>query len=103
MLDHIASNGAIAAVFSVPSTLESLQLKGVDARVERADASDAALAACHREAFVDQVGKLGHPRDLVRLLMTCESDDLVAVTFTPSAAFSQTPGPRAGHAIGATR
>ena len=103
MLDHIAGNGAIAAVFSVPSTHESLQLKGVDARVEKAAASDAALAACHREAFVDQVGKLGHPRDLVRLLMTCESDDLVAVTFTPSAAFSQTPGPRAGCAIGTTR
>ena len=103
MLDHIAANGAIAVVFSVPSTHESLQLKGVDARVETAAASDAALVGRHREAFVDHVGKLAHPRDLLRLLLACESDDLVAVTFAPSAAFSQTPGPRAGRTIGGTR
>jgi hypothetical protein len=103
MLDHIAANGAIAAVFSVPSTHESLQLKGVDAKVQKPAAADSAFAGRQLEAFIAHVGKLGHPPDLVQRLMSCEPGDLVAVTFTPSAAFSQTPGPRAGHAIGVPR
>jgi hypothetical protein len=103
MLDHVAANGAIAAVFSVPSTHQSLQLKGVDAKVAKAAANDAALAGRHLDAFVEHVGKLGHPPDLVRRLMACEPGDLMTVTFTPSAAFSQTPGPRAGCAIGVPR
>jgi hypothetical protein len=103
MLDHVAANGTIAAVFSVPSTHESLQLKGVDAKVEEPAATDAAFASRHLEAFLDHVGKLGHPPGLVRRLMACEPGDLMAVTFTPSAAFSQTPGPRAGRPIGVPR
>ena len=101
-LDDIASNGVIAAVFCVPGTHESLQLKGTGARVEKIAAGDAALVSSCCDSFVDDVEKLGYRRDLIRQLVPCESQDLVAVTFTPSAAFSQTPGPSAGHAIGVT-
>ena len=93
----------IAAAFSLPSTHQALQLKGLDARVERTAKNEFQFVSSYRQAFVDQVEKLGYPGHLIQALLACEPDDLVAVTFTPSAAFSQTPGPRAGHAIGATR
>jgi hypothetical protein len=103
LLAHIGLNGTIAAVFAVPSTHQALQLKGVDARVEKTGKNDLKLVSSYRQAFVDHVGELGYPRDLIEALLFCEPDDLAAVTFSPSAAFSQTPGPRAGQAIGVTR
>ena len=102
LLDHVASNRAIAAVFSLPSTHESLQLKGGDASVHTPTPDDLTLVASYCKAFVDHVGNLGYPRDLIATLLACEPGDLAAVTFTPSAAFSQTPGPHAGQPIGVT-
>lgn len=103
LLTHIASNGMIAAVFALPSTHQALQLKGSDARVEKAMKTDFKLVTSYGQSFVDHLVKLGYPRTLIQTMLACESDDLVAVTFTPSAAFSQTPGPKAGHAIGPDR
>jgi len=103
LLEHVASNGAIAAVFSVPSTHEAMQLKGVDARVEETAEKDLPGVRSYCEAFTAHLDKLGYPRQLIEALVACEADDLAAVTFTPSAAFIQTPGPRAGKAIGAAR
>jgi hypothetical protein len=39
---------------------------------------------------------LGFPEPLVRALLDCRDEDLVALTFTPVAVFNQTPGAQAG-------
>lgn len=100
LLDHIAANGKIAAIFSLPSTHESLQLKGSDAGEEPLAQDDLAIVDAYRRAFAGEIGKLGYPRYLSEAMLA--ADDIVAVSFTPSAAFSQTPGPRAGQALGVT-
>jgi hypothetical protein len=46
--------------------------------------------------LVAKLGDVGVPEHLVRTVTSCEASDLVAVTFSPSAAFTQTPGPQAG-------
>lgn len=103
LLANIRSNAMIAAIFSQPSTHQALQLKGPDARVEELLKSDKKLVASYRQAFVEHLKKFGYSANLIEALLTPESDDLVAVAFTPSAAFSQTPGPNAGRAVGPAR
>jgi hypothetical protein len=92
----IAASRAIAVVFSLPSTHRTLQLKGVDAVVEPLARDDAGLIARHVEDFVDELGKLGYSREVVRAYHWCEVPEVRAVAFTPTAAFEQTPGPGAG-------
>jgi hypothetical protein len=103
MLANIAENGRLAAVFSLPSTHQSLQLKGLDARMARVVKADFELVNSYCHAFVDHLEKLGFARKAIETMLAFEPNDLCAATFTPSAAFSQTPGPNAGRAIGATR
>jgi hypothetical protein len=98
LLGHVEANGSIAAIFSLPSTHDALQLKGVDARAETAVQDDLQVVSSYRRAFVHNVEQLGYPTHLIEALVAGE--DIVAVVFTPTAAFSQTPGPRAGRAIG---
>ena len=50
----------------------------------------------HSDAFVDEVAPLGFAAPLVRSLLDFPDDDIVAITFTPTAAYDQSPGPRAG-------
>jgi hypothetical protein len=103
MLEDVASNGMIAAVFSLPSTHQTLQLKGSDARIEKPLKTDSQLVMSYRKAFTDHLDKLGFSRPLIETMLTYDAEDLTAVTFTPTTAFSQTPGPNAGRAIGGSR
>lgn len=103
LLQQIAQDGRLAVIFSLPSTHESLQLKATDALPTEPLESDRNIVDAYRQAFVEEVEKLGFSRSAIETMLACDCDDLVAVTFTPSAAFSQTPGPNAGHAIGATK
>ena len=102
LFTQVAANHMIAAVFALPSTHQALQLKGSDARVERLLKGDFHLVTTYRKAFIGHLERLGYSCALIDALLACESNDLGAVAFTPSSAFSQTPGPRAGHAIGGT-
>ena len=94
--DALATSRAIAVVFSYPSTHQTLQLKGIDAAVAPLAPGDAEIVARHVDNFAEELGALGYPRDVVRTSQWCEAAELRAVTFTPSAAFEQTPGPGAG-------
>ncbi|TFW34008.1 hypothetical protein [Massilia horti] len=100
VLAHVRATGVLAAVFSEPSTYRTVQLKGVDATVEPATPEDLAAVAACRAGFVAELEPLGYAPDMVRALLGCPDADIVAVRFTPSAAFSQTPGPDAGRALG---
>ena len=94
--DALAASKAIAAVFSLPSTHRALQLKGFDATVESLAAGDVELFIRHVDAFVEELGSLGYSREVIRASHACEAAEVRAVSFTPTAAFDQTPGPDAG-------
>ncbi|MGE5622418.1 MAG: hypothetical protein ACM3WS_04605 [Bacillota bacterium] len=92
-------NGAVAVVFSQPSTHRTLQLKGSDAAVGPLADGDLQRIRAYREAFAQDVQKLGFAKILIRTLLSYPSGDIVALGFTPSEAFSQTPGPKAGEPL----
>ena len=99
LLDNIRSSGRVANVFSLPSSNRTLQLKGLDARVQPFAAADRAAIDAHISDFLAEVLPLGLPEEIVRAIFAYTEDDLVMVVYTPVAAFSQTPGPKAGEAL----
>jgi hypothetical protein len=102
LLDNIRSSGGrVANVFSLPSSNRTLQLKGVDARILPFDPQDLPIVKAHIDDFVREVLPLGMQEDVVRCVFSCSADDLVTVVYSPCAAFSQTPGPKAGEPIAA--
>jgi hypothetical protein len=100
LVANVAANGQIAVVFSQPSTHRTIQLKGTDASVVRPKPSDRALAAVHREQWIDELDRIGYSREFSGAFWGRLPETLVAITFTPSAAFQQTPGPAAGQPLG---
>ena len=102
VLDDIAASGAIAVVVSEPGTHATAQLKGDDAVIEPIASGDLALIEAHAERFADEIAMLGFSRPLAHAILDRGDGDLVAVSFTATQAFDQTPGPRAGRAIEAT-
>ena len=99
VLDDIAANGAIAVVVSEPSTHATAQLKGSDAVIGPIASGDLALIEAHAERFADELSMGGFSRQFAHAILDRGDGDFVAVSFTPTQAFDQTPGPRAGRAI----
>ncbi|HEX5806091.1 MAG TPA: hypothetical protein VFY31_07125 [Macromonas sp.] len=99
LLANIAASRRVACVFSLPSSNRTVQLKGMDAQCGPFDPADLPLVQQHIQDFTAQVVPLGTPEAIMRQLLHDRPDDLVTVTFTPSASFSQTPGPKAGEAL----
>lgn len=95
--------GRIAVVFSRPSTHRTLQLKADDARVRPATRDETAIVARYVDAFAREIELLGQTAEQASAMFQAREDDFVAIDFTPIAAFEQTPGPKAGSPIGATR
>jgi len=102
VLQRIRENGAVAAVFTEPSTHRTVQVKGRDAQEVLLDAGDLALVAANRDAFARALQQLGFAWALGATLLACPSDDIVGIRFTPAEAYSQTPGPRAGEPLART-
>lgn len=100
LLADLDANGRIAAVFSRPSTHQTIQLKGGDARRVRATPSDRKLVARHRESWIDDLCRIGYAREFAAALCGPADPEIAAITFTPTAAFEQTPGPAAGSPLG---
>jgi hypothetical protein len=101
VLADIRDNGAIAVVFSEPSTHRAVQLKGKNASVSGIEDGDFRIVDTYRDAFVRELTPLGFDELLIYTLLSCPPADLVALSFTPCAAYSQTPGPKAGAPLGA--
>ena len=101
LLENIRSSGGrVANVFSLPSSNRTLQLKGVDARIVPFAAEDTPVIEEHIAEFLLEVVPLGMSEAVVRAILAYQPDDLVSVVYSPSAAFSQTPGPKAGASLG---
>lgn len=96
LLADIRTGGRIAVAFSRPSTHRTLQLKAEDAKVRPAAIEESTIVASYVEAFAAEIIPLGHTEAQARTMFAHVEGDLVAIDFTPSAAFEQTPGPSAG-------
>ena len=99
LLANIRGSGRVAGVFSLPSSNRTVQLKGSDARVLPFDTADLSLITAHIDDFVREVVSLGMAERVVRTVFAFAEDDLATVVYSPCAAFSQTPGPRAGEPL----
>jgi hypothetical protein len=99
VLRAIAETRAIAAVFSRPSTHKTIQIKGSDARIGPLAVADEALIAAYRESFVEDLLGIGYARAFARAVVAGAEGPMATVTFTPNAAFDQTPGRNAGRAL----
>jgi hypothetical protein len=98
-IEGIKTSRQIAVVFSLPSSNQTIQLKGSDASVAAVQKQDTTIAERYCDAFVADVCPLGYHESLVRALLWFEPGSLTAISFTPSEAFLQTPGPRAGECL----
>ena len=64
-------------------------------------AGDLELARRCTESFTAELAALRYDENVVRTALWFDPQALVAVAFTPCAAFQQTPGPRAGAPLAA--
>lgn len=99
VLQCIRENCAVAVVFSEPSTHRTVQLKGRDAQVSGLSEGDLELVTAYRSAFATELAPLGYDESLIRTALSFPPADIVAISFTPSEAYSQTPGPQAGQPL----
>jgi hypothetical protein len=96
VLADLRAGGAIAVVFSLPRTHETIQMKGARASIVPLEDGDATLMKTYVESFVDELCRLGYREPFVRAMMSSADEESVGVMFEPTAAFVQTPGPNAG-------
>jgi len=102
LLQNVRDGGAVAVVFSRPSTHETLQLKGTRARTAPAQHGDYAIMRAYAESFCHELEGLGFGAAYAAAMTSALQTQMVGVTFQPSAAFVQTPGPAAGTPLGQT-
>ncbi len=95
----IAHNGQVAVCFSRPSSNQTLQLKGRDARTGPATPVEMATARRCLDLLIDDLVPLGFQAAMVEAVFWGDPAQMIAVRFRPEAAFAQTPGPGAGHAL----
>lgn len=101
LLENIRTTGRVANVFNLPSSNRTLQLKGDDAQILPFDPADLPVIETHIPQFLAEVIPFDMPENMVRALLAYTVDDLVTVVYSPNAAFTQTPGPKAGNPLGA--
>jgi hypothetical protein len=99
LLADIRATGAIAVVLSQPSTHLTLQVKGADAAEVPLVPGDREALARYADGMAADLGRIGWSEAFARALVGADPADVVAVAFTITAAFAQTPGPRAGEKL----
>ena len=102
LLQDLAATGQIATVFSEPSTHKSVQVKSSRVAMREAGTEDVPVLAAYLRSMEHEVQKVGFGPPVTQAMLAHRLDDVVAVRFTPEQAFEQTPGPRAGAALGGT-
>ncbi len=98
LLGDVRDNGMVSVTFTVPATNYALQFKGRDAHVLALQESDRAVMDRYVEAFTVALSPLGIQPHFVRAFFSSPADE-VAVEFTPTEWFEQTPGPAAGEKL----
>ena len=96
LLADLRANRRLAVAFCRPTTDQTLQIKAFDAQVVALVRDDYCTLAEHANQLVAELAPIGFPEAIIRPLFSCSPSDAVAVNFSPSAVFDQTPGPNAG-------
>jgi hypothetical protein len=99
VLENLRDNGAVAAVFTRPSTHMSLQLKGKVANIEPLSAADRGRLIAYLHSFAEDLGIAGYNPGFVHSIAVGADEECVAVCFEPLNVFVQTPGPQAGQRL----
>ena len=100
LLDAIRANGRVAVCMVAPRDYRALHLKGRDAQVSAADGPrERAMVTERLRAFAEQLAPFGFAPGYSQALYAVPEGALAAITFSPYGAWSQTPGPGAGHAL----
>lgn len=99
LLDNIESNHKIAVVFSRPSTHQTIQLKGLDARIVPLTADDIIIHKVYKQSMLTELQSIGFPLSFADALIQCVDEKHMGIRFTPEIGFTQTPGPDAGKKI----
>ena len=96
LLQDIAAGSGLAVVFSEPPTHRTLQLKARTATQRPAGPADLPLLQRYLASMQSELAQVGYGPAFVAAMLSAPLEDVVAVQFSPEAAFDQTPGPRAG-------
>ncbi len=99
LLRDLRAGAPIAAVFARPINHRSMQLKAPVAEIVPLSPGDEQLMAAYAEAFAAELSGLGDGENFSRAMVMAVGDEAVAVTFTPTRMFEQTPGPAAGQPL----
>lgn len=99
LLQDVTATGHIAVVFSQPFSHRTLQVKATSARTRSALPADQPVLQRYLLAMQDEVSRVGFDPAYTRAMLAHQFDDLVVISFEPSQAFDQTPGPKAGAAL----
>lgn len=99
LLDTLADGGGIAATFSRPHDHRSIQVKSSGADVRLADEQDGKLAVSQQDGLRRELISVNYSPAFASAYCAVDEADIVAIDFTPEAAFVQTPGPSAGEEL----
>lgn len=102
VLDNLRGNGAIAVVFSQPTTHRTVQVKASQVTIEAGRDADAAIAHQRIRAMAGELERHGYERGFTERMLSFDPADLTLVRLRPEEIFDQTPGPQAGRTIGAS-
>jgi len=100
LLSDISSTGHLAVVFSEPASHRTVQVKSRRPRLRAAQPDDAPALARYRQAMTHELSLVGFAPAFAQAMLAGALEDLVAVSFEPDEAYDQTPGPKAGRALG---
>ena len=99
LLADVRAQQALAVVFCEPGSEKAMQLKAHSAQIVAVQRDDQRLVADYCERLIKHVTPLGFSSAMLRTFFAPLRSDIVALQFTPCAAFDQTPGPNAGTAL----
>ncbi|MDQ3281878.1 MAG: pyridoxamine 5'-phosphate oxidase family protein [Acidobacteriota bacterium] len=94
---NVATTRRVAIGCSRPLTHDSVQIKGLTRGVRLAPPSDEAFVRERLSQFADVLGATGVPTHLIRSMAHWPA---FAIDVSVEQVFDQTPGPKAGNAIG---
>ncbi|MBS1201427.1 MAG: hypothetical protein H6R27_2105 [Proteobacteria bacterium] len=96
LLADLQAGGPLAAVFSLPSTHRTIQLKARSARVGALADEDRLVIERYAPALAANLERVGHGGGFAAAYLEIAGNALASVAFEPEEAFAQTPGPKAG-------
>lgn len=94
LLDDVETHPKLAAVFCLPSTEQTIQIKCTVGRIRSIGAEERQFIAAARQAFAAEVANLGFDAAFTEHYLCAEN--CVAIVAEASEFYDQTPGPLAG-------